>query len=99
MKYYNSYLGISQFPRNLPYTPTTLLHDEIQLTAVSATQRELNAANKNNGVLQQNIYCLLTRYIDTMGRGDAPVPVAGAIPPPAASVEEDDEDEVVVTED
>ena len=49
--------------------------------------------------LQQNIYCLLTRYMDTMGRGDAPVPVAGAIPPPAASVEEDDEDEVVVTED
>ena len=49
--------------------------------------------------LQQNIYCLLTRYIDTMGRGDAPVPVAGAIPPPAASVEEDNEDEVVVTED
>ena len=46
-----------------------------------------------------NIYCLLTRYIDTMGRGDAPVPVAGAIPPPAASVEENDEDEVVVTED
>ena len=68
-------------------------------------------ANKNNRVvvqtnrrctmhyLQQNIYFLLTRYIDTMGRGDAPVPVAGAIPPPAASVEEDDEDEVVVTED
>ena len=50
--------------------------------------------------LQQNIYCLLTRYIDTMGRGDAPVPVAGAMPPPAASVEEDNEDEVlVVTED
>ena len=49
--------------------------------------------------LQQNIYCLLTRYIDTMGCGDAPVAVAGAIPPPAASAEEDDEDENVVTED
>jgi hypothetical protein len=44
--------------------------------------------------LQQNISCLLTRYIDTMGRGDAPVPVAGTLPPPAASVEEDDEDEI-----
>ena len=49
--------------------------------------------------LQQNIYCLLTREIDTMGRGDAPVPVAGAMSPPAASDEEDDEDEVVMTED
>ena len=48
---------------------------------------------------QQNIYCLLTRYIDTMGCGDAPDQVAGAILQPAASAEEDDEDEVVVTED
>ena len=55
MKYYNSYLGISKFSPQFTgsavniYTPTTLLHDEIQLTAVSATQTELNAANKNNG--------------------------------------------------
>jgi hypothetical protein len=48
--------------------------------------------------LQQNIYCLLTRYIDTMGRGDAPVPVAEAIPKPATSAEENNEDEVVVKE-
>ena len=49
--------------------------------------------------LQLNIYCLLTIYIDTMGRGDAPVAVAGGIPPPAASAEENDEGEVVVKED
>ena len=41
---------------------------------------------------------LLTRYADTMGRGDATVPVVGAILPPVVSAEEDDEDEIVVTE-
>ena len=46
--------------------------------------------------LQQIIYCLLTRYIDTMGRGDAPVPVAGAILPPSASAEEDEVVEICV---
>ena len=41
---------------------------------------------------------LLTRYADTMGHGNAPVPVVGAILSPVASAEEDDEDEIVVTE-
>ena len=44
-----------------PTNYNTLLHDEIQLTAVSATQTELNAANKNNGVLvQTNWRCAIT---------------------------------------
>ena len=33
-----------------------------------------------------------------MGRGNAPVPVAGAISHPAVSAEEDDKDEAVVLE-
>ena len=50
MKCYDSYLGISLFSPQFTgsavniYIPTALLHDEIQLTAVSATQTELNAA-------------------------------------------------------
>ena len=39
---------------------------------------------------------LLTRYIDAMGCGDAPVTVARAILSPAASVEADGEDEVMM---
>ena len=36
---------------------------------------------------------LLTRYVETIGFGNAPVSVAaGAIPPPAASAEEDGKD-------
>ena len=82
-----------------------------KLTAVSATQTELNAANRNNGVLvQTNWPCAITCnktstvYLpDILIQWDVAMhqsqPVAGAIPPPAASVEEDDEDEVVVTED
>ena len=41
---------------------------------------------------------MLTRYVDTMGCDDAPVPLSRAIPPPAASAAEDDKDEVIVTE-
>ena len=66
-------------------------------------------ANKNNGVFCTNKLAmhrslpatkqlLLTRYVDTMGHGDTPVPVVGAVLPSAASTEEDDEDEVVVKE-
>ena len=41
---------------------------------------------------------ILTRYVETMGLGNTPVPVAGAIPRPVASVEKDDKDEAVVLE-
>jgi hypothetical protein len=39
---------------------------------------------------------LLTKYVNTIRNGDAPVPVAVAILPPFASAGEDDEDAVVI---
>ena len=41
---------------------------------------------------------MITKRLETVGCGNAPVPVPRAILPPAAAAEEDDKDEVVVTD-